>query len=99
MRKLSPRALLTALSLFVCLFFATSAVAQAPDPTPTPDPTASPSPAPDPGAATDDQNATPADPSAVAEPDRIDLDNDTDSADIPAFARGTVDAEFYLRMR
>jgi hypothetical protein len=97
MRKLSPRVLFTALSLFLCLLFATSAFAQAPDATPTPDPSASPTPPA--GAATDDQSATPADPNAAPEPDRIDMDNDTDSADIPAFARGTVDAEFYLRMR
>ncbi|HEX4604006.1 MAG TPA: MBG domain-containing protein [Candidatus Angelobacter sp.] len=95
MRKLSLRALYIALSLFVCLMFATSALGQSPDPQPTP--TASP--APDAGSATDDANATPADPNAAPEPDRIQLDNDTDSADIPDFARGTVDAEFYLRMR
>src|SRR5689334_1077352 len=101
MRKLSPRVLYTVLSLSICLLFATCAFGQAPDPqaTPTPDPTASSSSAADPGSATDDQSATPADPNAAPEPDRIDLDNDTDSADIPAFARGTVDAEFYLRMR
>ncbi|MBZ5508599.1 MAG: Ig-like domain repeat protein [Acidobacteriia bacterium] len=99
MRKLSPRALYIALSVFICLLFATSAFGQAPDPqaTPTPDPTASPTPAA--GAATDDPSATPADPNAAPEPDRIELDNDTDSADIPVFARGTVDPEFYLRMR
>src|SRR5580765_3752618 len=101
MRKLFPRALHIVLPLFLCLFFAASAFGQAPDPqaTPTPDPTASSSPTPDPGAATDDQSATTADPNAAPEPDRIDLDNDTDSADIPAFARGSVDPEQYLRMR
>src|SRR6476620_4285627 len=74
MRKLSPRVLFTALSLFLCLLFATSAFAQAPDATPTPDPSASPTPPA--GAATDDQSATPADPNAAPEPDRIDMDND-----------------------
>jgi len=33
------------------------------------------------------------------EPDRIDMDNDNDSADVPDFARGTIDPEQYLRMR
>src|SRR5882672_1083373 len=95
-----PRALHMALSLCVCLFVATSAFGQAPDPQPTatPDPAASSAS----GAATDDPNAV-ADPNAAAtssmEPDRIDMDNDNDSADVPDFARGTIDPEQYLRMR
>jgi hypothetical protein len=89
-----------ALSLCLCLVFATAASGQAPDPQATPTPAPAASSASDPGAATDDP-ATSADPNAAApvEPDRIDLDNDTDSADIPAFAKGLVDSEQYLRMR
>src|SRR5882757_10004995 len=84
MRKPSLRALYLVLSIFICLF-ATSAFGQAPDPQATPDPTASATPAA--GSATDDPSATPADPNAAPEPDRVELDNDTDSADIPDFAR------------
>lgn len=96
MRKLSPRALHVALPLCLCLFFATSAFGQDPQAPPTPDPTATSNP----GAATDDPSATTADQDAApTDPDRLALDSDTDSADIPEFAKGTVDAEQYLRMR
>src|SRR5689334_11734708 len=106
MRKLDPRALYIAVSLFICLLFATSAFGQAPDPqatpTPTPDPTASPTP--DPTTATDDQNATTspdqnAASAAQMNQDRADLDSDTDSADLPSFFKGSIDTEDYLRMR
>ena len=102
MRKLALRALYIALSLFLCLLFATSAFGQAPDPQASPTPTATP--APDPGAATDDPNAPPADPNAAApadptDQDRIDLVSDTDSPDLPAFFKGSIDTELYLRMR
>ena len=101
MRKLPPRALYIALSLFLCLLFATSAFGQAPDPQPTATPDPSATPAPDPGAATDDPNArsnaaAPADPTNQ---DRIDLVSDTDSPDLPAFFKGSIDTEQYLRMR
>lgn len=96
MRKLSPRALHVALPLCLCLFFATSAFGQDPQAPPTPDPTATSNP----GAATDDPNTATADQDAApTDPDRLALDSDTDSADIPEFAKGTVDAEQYLRMR
>jgi hypothetical protein len=99
MRKPLPRLLYTVLSLFICIFFATSAFGQTPDPqAPAPDPAASSTP--DPGAATDDPNA--ADPNATASPtdqDRIDLVSDTDSADLPSFFKGLIDTEDYLRMR
>ncbi len=102
MRKLALRALYIALSLFLCLLFATSAFGQAPDPQASPTPTATP--APDPGGATDDPNAPPADPNAAApadptDQDRIDLVSDTDSPDLPAFFKGSIDTELYLRMR
>src|SRR4029077_8086662 len=105
MRKPLPRALYMIMSLFICIFFVTSAFGQTPDPqaAPTPDPAASP--APDPGTATDDPNsAAPPDPNAAAtasstDQDRIDLVSDTDSADLPSFFKGLIDTEDYLRMR
>jgi hypothetical protein len=46
-------------------------------------------PAPDAGAAT----------TQTADPDRIALDSDTDSPDLPGFFQGSIDTEQYLRMR
>src|SRR5262249_42606993 len=83
-------------------FTTSSAVGQTSDPqvTPTPAPDASATPPADPTTATDDQNPpVPPDPNAVADPDRIDLVSDTDSPDVPDFARGTIDTEDYLRLR
>jgi MBG domain-containing protein/Big-like domain-containing protein len=105
MRKPLPRALYMVLSLFIYIFFVTSALGQTPDPqaSPTPDPAATS--ASDPGAATDDPNAiAPTDPNAAAtatppDQDRIDLVSDTDSADLPSFFKGLIDTEDYLRMR
>ena len=105
MRQPLPRALYLVLSLFICLFFVTSAFGQTPDPqaSPTPDPAASP--APFPGAATDDPSAAaPADPNATATAapapqNSIDLLSDTDSPDLPSFLDGLIDTENYLRMR
>src|SRR5947208_7822186 len=54
----------------------------------TPDPQ---QPAPDPNAGT--QITTPLD------PDRLALDADTDSPDLPDFVKGSIDTEQYLRMR
>src|SRR6476620_12767365 len=99
MRKPSLRALYIALSLFICLLFATSAFGQAPDPQATPTPDPSTTPAPDPGAATDDPNAAAAAPADPTDQDRIDLVSDTDSADLPSFFKGLIDTEDYLRMR
>ena len=93
MRKPLPRLLYIVLSLFICIFFATSAFGQTPDPQATP----AASSASDQGAATDDPNAA-----ATASPtdqDRIDLVSDTDSADLPSFFKGLIDTEDYLRMR
>lgn len=97
MRQPLPRALYLVLSLFICLFFVTSALGQttAPQATPTPDPAATP--APDPGAATDDPNAAAT--ASSTDPDRIDLVSDTDSPDLPSFFKGLIDTEDYLRMR
>lgn len=99
MRKPLPRLLYMVLSLFICIFFATSAFGQTPDPQATP----AASSASDQGAATDDPNAA-TDPNAAAaasptDQDRIDLVSDTDSADLPSFFKGLIDTEDYLRMR
>jgi hypothetical protein len=99
MRKPLPRLLYIVLSLFICIFFATSAFGQAPDPQATP----AASSASDQGAATDDPAAA-TDPNAAAaasptDQDRIDLLSDTDSADLPSFFKGLIDTEDYLRMR
>ena len=99
MRKPLPRLLYIVLSLFICIFFATSAFGQTPDPQATP----AASSASDQGAATDDPNAA-TDPNAAAaasptDQDRIDLVSDTDSADLPSFFKGLIDTEDYLRMR
>ncbi|HZD95820.1 MAG TPA: hypothetical protein VE133_16285, partial [Candidatus Sulfotelmatobacter sp.] len=98
MRHTPSRAFYVVVCLFVSLLFAASAFGQAPDPQATPTPAASPTP--DPTTATDDQGATtPGDPSAAADPDRIDLVHDTDSADLPEFFKGQMDTEDYLRLR
>jgi hypothetical protein len=99
MRKPLPRLLYIVLSLFICIFFATSAFGQTPDPQATP----AASSASDQGAATDDPAAA-TDPNAAAaasptDQDRIDLLSDTDSADLPSFFKGLIDTEDYLRMR
>jgi hypothetical protein len=95
MRHLPPRVLYLALFAFICLLFATSALGQAPDPQASPTPAA---PSPDPaGAATDDQNA-PSDPATPPAPTPDSLD-ETDSPDVPDFARGNIDPELYLRLR
>ncbi len=99
MRKPLPRLLYIVVSLFICIFFATSAFGQTPDPQATP----AASSASDQGAATDDPNAA-TDPNAAAaasptDQDRIDLVSDTDSADLPSFFKGLIDTEDYLRMR
>ena len=100
MRHTPSRAFPVVLCLFGCLLFASSAFGQTPDPqaSPTPDPTAGQA-----GTATDDPNATAADPNAApvspTDQDRIDLVSDTDSADVPAFFKGLIDTEDYLRMR
>ena len=99
MRKPLPRLLYIVVSLFICIFFATSAFGQTPDPQATP----AASSASDQGAATDDPNvATDPNAAAAASPtdqDRIDLLSDTDSADLPSFFKGLIDTEDYLRMR
>src|SRR5215467_4136523 len=103
MRHFPSRALYLVLCLFACHFLATSsAFGQTSDPqaTPTPTPDATATPAIDPTTATDDQNPPlPPDPNATADQDRIDLLMDTDSPDLPDFAKGTIDTEDYLRMR
>jgi hypothetical protein len=93
MRKPLPRLLYMVLSLFICIFFATSAFGQTPDPQATP----AASSASDQGAATDDPNADAA--ASPTDQDRIDLVSDTDSADLPSFFKGLIDTEDYLRMR
>jgi hypothetical protein len=93
MRKPLPRLLYMVLSLFICIFFATSAFGQTPDPQATP----AASSASDQGAATDDPNAAAA--ASPTDQDRIDLVGDTDSADLPSFFKGLIDTEDYLRMR
>ena len=75
MRNASLRAWHAALLFAVLSFCAASAFAQ--------DPQASPTPATDPTTATDDANPAPAPDAAL--PDRLDMDTDTDSADLPAF--------------
>src|SRR5215467_2012806 len=103
MRHFPSRALYLVLCSFACLFLVTSsAFGQTSDPqaTPTPAPDATAAPSVDPTTATDDQNPPlPPDPNATADPDRIDLLLDTDSPDLPDFAKGTIDTEDYLRMR
>src|SRR5215813_12367549 len=92
MRHTPPRAMYLVLCFVLYLLLGSSAIAQSPDP--------SPSPTPDPTTTTDDQNA--ADPNAAASPadqDRIDMVKDTDSVDLPAFFKGLIDTEEYLRMR
>jgi MBG domain (YGX type)/Bacterial Ig-like domain (group 3) len=89
MRNASLRAWHAALLFAVLSFCAASAFAQ--------DPQASPTPATDPTTATDDANPAPAPDAAL--PDRLDMDTDTDSADLPAFFKGSIDTEDYLRMR
>lgn len=89
MRNASLRAWHAAVLFAVLSFCAASAFAQ--------DPQASSTPATDPTTATDDAN--PAPPPDAALPDRLDLDTDTDSADLPAFFKGSIDTEDYLRMR
>ena len=95
MRKPLPRSLYMVLSLFICMFFATFAFGQTPDPQATPAANS----APDPGAATDDPAAATDPNAAAADQDRIDLVSDTDSADLPSFFKGLMDTEDYLRMR
>ena len=91
MRNASLRAWHAAVLFAVLSFCAVFAFAQDPQSSPTP------SPATDPTTATDDAN--PALPPDAALPDRLDLDTDTDSADLPAFFKGSIDTEDYLRMR
>ena len=93
MRNASLRAWHAAVLFAVLSFCAASAFAQDPQASPTP----SPAPATDPTTATDDANPAPAPDAAL--PDRLDLDTDTDSADLPAFFKGSIDTEDYLRMR
>ncbi len=97
--RITPSRVLYATLLSAVFFLASTAFAQDPQPTPTPTPdvSASPTPTPDPTAANDDAN--PALPAANPEQDRIDLDADTDSADLPSFLKGSIDTEDYLRMR
>jgi len=92
MRNAFLRAWHAAVLFAVLSFCAASAFAQDPQ-APTPSPT----PATDPTTATDDAN--PALPPDAALQDRLDLDADTDSADLPAFFKGSIDTEDYLRMR
>jgi hypothetical protein len=93
MRNASLRAWHAAVLFAVLSFCASSAFAQDPQASPAP----SPAPATDPTTATDDANPVP--PPDAASPDRLDLDTDTDSADLPAFFKGSIDTEDYLRMR
>ncbi|HEY7403761.1 MAG TPA: MBG domain-containing protein [Candidatus Angelobacter sp.] len=93
MRNASLRAWHAAVLFAVLFFCAASTFAQDPQASPTPSPT----PATDPTTATDDAN--PALPPDAALQDRLDLDADTDSADLPAFFKGSIDTEDYLRMR
>jgi hypothetical protein len=99
MRTTLSRVLYATLLFAVFFTLASTGYAQDPQPTPTPTPdvSASPTPTPDPTAATDDAN--PAPPAATPEQDRLDLDADTDSADLPSFFKGSIDTEDYLRMR
>lgn len=91
MRNASLRAWHVAVLFAVLSFCAASAFAQDPQASP------SPTPATDPTTATDDANPVP--PPDAALPDRLDMDTDTDSADLPAFFKGSIDTEDYLRMR
>jgi hypothetical protein len=91
MRNASLRAWHAAVLFAVLSFCAASAFAQDPQTSPSPAPAA------DPTTATDDANPVP--PPDAAMPDRLDMDTDTDSADLPAFFKGSIDTEDYLRMR